>query len=58
MFENYADVVGVKNMMSMLGIGRNTAYDLLKGNIIPSIRIGRIYKIPKVNIIEYLQSKR
>ena len=57
MFSSYPDVVDVKKMMAMLGIGRNTAYELLNKNIINSIRIGRVHKIPKANIIKYLQSK-
>ena len=58
MFENYPDVVNVAQLQKMLSIGRNTVYTLLKENKIASIRIGRIHKIPKVNIIKYLQEKR
>ena len=57
MFQNYPDVVCVAQLQKMLGIGRNTAYNLLKDNKIKSIRIGRVHKIPKVNIIKYLQAK-
>ena len=57
MFREYPDVVNVAQMQRMLGIGRNTAYKLVKANTIPSIRIGRVHKIPKVNIIKYLQAK-
>ena len=55
MFKQYPDVVSIKQLQTMLGVGRNTAYDLLKKNKIQSIRIGRVHKIPKVNIIKYLQ---
>ena len=58
MFKNYPDVVTVEQLQQMLGIGKNTAYTLIKQNIIKSIRIGRVHKIPKVNIIKYLQSER
>jgi len=57
MFRKYPDVVSVAQMQKMLSIGRNTAYDLLKENKIQSIRIGRVHKIPKVNIIKYLHNK-
>ena len=57
MFQNYPDVVNVAQLQKMLGIGRNTAYELLKNNMIKSIRIGRVHKIPKANIIKYLHSK-
>jgi len=55
MFKDFKDIVSVAEMMSMLKIGKNTAYDLLKNNKIQSIRIGRIHRIPKANIIKYLQ---
>jgi excisionase family DNA binding protein len=55
MFKDFKDVVSVAEMMSMLKIGKNTAYDLLKNNKIQSIRVGRVHRIPKINIIKYLQ---
>ena len=57
MFHDYPDVVSVKQLQTMLNIGKNNAYLLVKNNVIPSIRIGRVHKIPKVNIIKYLQIK-
>lgn len=55
MFSNYPDVVNFKQMKEMLGnIGSTLAYKLLRKNIIKSIKVGRAYKIPKNNIIEYL----
>lgn len=54
MFDNYPDVVNVAQLQKMLGVGKNTAYELLKKQKIQSIRIGRIHKIPKVNVIKYL----
>ena len=53
-FKNYPDIVSTKQMQEMLGIGKNTAYKLLESNMIKSIRIGRTHKIPKENIIAYL----
>lgn len=40
-------------MCEALHIGKNTAYHLLKTNQIKYRRIGKVYKIPKKNIIEY-----
>ena len=55
MFSNYPDVVNFTQMKEMLGnIGSTLAYKLLRENLIKSIKIGRDYKIPKNNIIEYL----
>ena len=58
MFRQYPDVVSVTQLQEMLNIGRNTAYGLLKDRKIKSIRIGKVHKIPKMNVIEYLHSKR
>jgi len=56
MFSRYPDIVTVAQLQKMLGVGRNTAYRLLKKNMIPSIRIGSVHKIPKSHIIKYLKS--
>lgn len=47
MFNEYNDVVKINDLIKMLGIGRNTAYKLVKTNAIPSIRIGRKHYIAK-----------
>ena len=55
MFVNYPDVVDVPQLQSMLGgIGKQSTYKLLKNSTIKSIKIGKIYRIPKVNVISYL----
>jgi len=57
MFENFPDIVNVSQMQKMLGIGRNTAYKLLSVELIKAKKIGRIYVIPKTNIIKFLTEK-
>ena len=54
MFDNYKDVVDIKDLCKMLGIGKNAAYILLKDNRIKSFKIGKKYKIPKKYIIDYI----
>jgi excisionase family DNA binding protein len=51
----FSDILTVKELMDYLAIGKNTAYDLLKSNKIKSIRIGRVYKIPKTEVQEYIR---
>ncbi len=58
MLENYPDVLEVKDICSILRIGRKTAYQLLNSGKIPHRRIGRIYKIRKDAVIDYLQKKK
>lgn len=55
MFHDYPDVVDVPTMREMLGgIGRRAAYALLKSGEIENVKIGRIYRIPKLGVIAYL----
>ena len=54
MFTAYPDVVNVRELKDMLGIGITLAYRLVKNNNIKSLKIGREYKIPKANVISYL----
>jgi excisionase family DNA binding protein len=55
-FRGYPDVLTVKDLQRALGIGKATAYGLLEDKSIASIRIGRVYKIPKTALINYVQS--
>lgn len=54
MLEEYDDVLTVEELCEALHIGRNSAYQLLKTQIIPAKRIGRIWRIPKAAIIDFL----
>lgn len=53
-FTNFADVVKVKDLQKMLGIGRNLAYDLVATNKIKSIKSGNLILIPKQCVIDFL----
>lgn len=56
MFSNYPDVVNVEQLCEMLGgISVKTGYRLLKTGAIKSFVIARRYRIPKINVIEYLE---
>ena len=45
----------VEELMPILGIGRNTAYDLVRSGKLRSIRVGRQVRIPKNALIEFLE---
>lgn len=55
MFKDYPDVVTPQELQEMLHIGRNATYKILKERLIKTIRIGKKYIIPKVNVIKYLE---
>ena len=44
----------VEDLMPILGIGQNTAYELVRCGKIRSIRIGKQLRIPKQALIDYL----
>ncbi len=54
MFNSYPDVLSVKQLCEILDIGKNTAYRLLQSGEIKSIKIGKVYKIPKKEVRRYL----
>ena len=54
-FDDLPLTLRVEDLMPILGIGRNTAYELARSGQIRSIRIGRQIRIPKDVVLEYLQ---
>lgn len=46
----------VEELMPILGIGRNTAYKLVRSGRLRSIRVGRQVRIPKNALIEFLEN--
>lgn len=58
MFNQYPDVLTVKLLSKALGIGLNKAYELVNLRIIGSKRIGRRIIIPKLCLIDYVESSR
>jgi hypothetical protein len=49
MFTAYPDIVNIIQLKEMLGIGINLAYRLVRNKTIPSLKVGREYKILKIN---------
>ena len=47
----------VEELMPILGIGRNTAYALVRSGRLRSIRVGRQVRIPKNALIEFLEGR-
>ena len=45
----------VEDLMPILGIGRNTAYELIRSGQIRSVRIGRQIRIPRDALLEFLR---
>ena len=48
-------ILSVDELTKILGIGRNTAYDLIRCGRIRSVRIGHKIRIPKDSLLEFLK---
>lgn len=57
MFPEYPDIVTVAQLQEMLGVSRHLAYDLINDGYIPGVKIGNTFKIPKVNVINYVMNE-
>lgn len=53
-FDELPLTLRVEDLMPILGIGRNTAYELVRSKQIHSVKIGRQLRIPKQSLIDYL----
>lgn len=53
-FDDLPLTLRVEDLMPILGIGRNTAYELVRSGQIKSLRIGRKIRIPKAEVLAFL----
>ena len=54
-FREYPDVLDVKQVSVLLGVSTKTVYRLLNGGTIVSLKVGREFRIPKVNVMRYVK---
>lgn len=52
-----SDLITVDELCELLSIGRNSAYSLLNSGDIKAFRIGRIWKISRESVFEYIKRK-
>lgn len=50
-------VLTVSQVSKILGIGKNTAYDLIRSGVIKSVRAGRQIRVSKSSFLEFLDRK-
>lgn len=53
-FQDYPDMLTPPQLMKMLSMSKTNTYRLLSENVIQSIKLGRVYRIPKVYVIQYI----
>ncbi len=56
MFNDYQDILTVEDLCEMLSIGKNSAYTLLSSGQIKAFKHNRVWKIPKIAVMEYVIS--
>lgn len=56
MFENYDDILTVEEACEALKIGYNAMYELLNAGKLRGYRNGRVWRIPKAALVEYIQN--
>ena len=54
MFREYPDALTPRQVQEMLGIGQRMTYGLLRTGKIRNVRMGRLYRVPKTAVIDYL----
>ena len=54
MFENYDDILNVEEACEALKIGYNAMYELLNTGKLKGYRNGRVWRIPKAALVEFI----
>ena len=55
MFENYDDILNVEEACEALKIGYNAMYELLNTGNLRGYRNGRVWRIPKAALVEFIR---
>lgn len=53
--EGYPDVLNLKDVAKYLSISKDTVRKLCLNNQLKHIRVGRLYKITKENLVKFLE---
>lgn len=54
MLENYEEIMTPDEVCEVLRIGKNALYDLLSTGRLKAYRNGRVWRIPKNAVVEYI----
>ena len=54
--DSYPDILLPEEAARILQIGRNTIYRLLKEGKLKSVRVGKLYRIPKSAMVEFINN--
>ena len=54
MLNDYPDVLNFKQLQEILHIGRNLLLNMLNSGEIPAFRAGRLWRVYKQDLVQYL----
>lgn len=54
-FREYPDVMNVKQVSTLLGVSTKTVYKLLQDGSLLSLKVGREFRVPKINVMKYMK---
>ena len=57
-FSGMPDVMKVTEVAEILRCSKNTIYDFIDRGALEVLRVGRVYKIPKVNLVDFITNEK
>jgi excisionase family DNA binding protein len=57
MLTKYPDLINMGQLQEILGVSRNAAYKLVREGKINFFRVGKLIRIPKRFLIDYIESE-
>ena len=57
MLNEYSEILTVEDVMEILNIGKNAAYDLFRNGEIKCFRLKNRWKVPKQAVIDYINNQ-
>ena len=51
------EIMQIEEVMEYLNIGKNTMYGLLKSGELNAFKIGKVWKIPRKSVEEYVEKE-
>ncbi len=57
MLNEYSEILTVEDVMEILNIGKNAAYDLFRRGEIKCFRLKNRWKVPKQAVIDYINNQ-
>lgn len=58
MFKKYPDVLTIPQVAEALNITKKAAYDLVNRHLLACVRVGKIIRVPKYALVEYMGTAR